>query len=421
VEELLARADYDRFDSKLTDSLQIIHRNSLRLLKLVNTLLDFSRIEAGRMEANLVATDLGMLTEDLVSSFQSVTEAVGIRLEMQRDDLDVSLLIDQGMWENIVLNLVSNAFKYTLEGSIKVSLRDLGSSIELSVKDTGTGIHKEDLPRLFERFYRVKGSEGRSYEGTGIGLSMVNELIKLHGGSLRVTSVKGEGSEFIASIPKNIASEKASKLSLQKDVNKSRILKTFKAESELYAQSIHPSLPQSGPASSQSDEQRKVILLVDDNPDMRNYIQHILEDQYTVRLAEDGVNALERIHQSRPDLVLSDIMMPRMDGYGLLQAIRDDQDLRSLPVILVSARAGEEAKVEGLGSGADDYLTKPFSSRELKARVASHLSMAKVRKDSILRENQLIAEAHAAQRSNQLKDEFLATVSHELRTPMNAI
>jgi signal transduction histidine kinase len=421
VEELLAEARKSSVASNSLDieRLDIVHRNSLRLLKLVNTLLDFSRIESGRFQASFEDTEISVLTEELASSFQSVAQSAGLDFEYRADSIQGDVYVDREMWEKIVLNLVSNAFKYTLKGKIEVSLYDRKDRVELVVKDTGTGIAEAEIPHLFERFYRVKGSQGRSFEGSGIGLALVHELIKLHGGSIDVQSEEGVGTSFHVTLHKGNAHLPADMISSRDEALSRRTREMFASES--MSISGNQVTPQAREGARAQDKSRDVVLLVDDNSDMRSYITHILEDDYEVLTAQDGRDALQKIREHRPNLVLSDIMMPNLDGYGLLEHIRADANLESLPVILVSARAGDEAKVEGLGTGADDYLTKPFSAKELKARVSSHLKMARIRTDSIHREAELRAEAYSARRTNQLKDEFLATVSHELRTPMNAI
>ncbi len=199
LEDALAQSDGLAPEDR--ERLELAHRNSLRLLKLVNTLLDFSRIEAGRIQASYVATDLPAFTAELASVFRSAVERAGMKLIIDCPPLSETVYVDREMWEKIVLNLISNAFKFTFEGEIEVSLRQVDSTVQLTVRDTGTGIPADEIPSLFERFHRVKGARGRSYEGSGIGLALVQELIKLHGGSVRVESEVDRGSRFIVSIP----------------------------------------------------------------------------------------------------------------------------------------------------------------------------------------------------------------------------
>ena len=386
--------------------LELAHRNSLRLLKLVNSLLDFSRLEAGRMQASYEPTDVGTFTAELATMFGSAVERAGMRLILDCPRVSKPVYVDREMWEKIVFNLLSNAFKYTLAGEIDVSLRETGNAVELSVRDTGVGISSDDLPHLFERFYRVAGARGRTFEGSGIGLALVQELAKLHGGNVRVQSELNKGSTFTVSIPMG-----KDHLPLER-INAERTLASTGISGKAYvqealgwlsghegtserlqddsfarpAESVYPARPGSGPP-------RKRILLADDSADMREYVRRLLEEHYEVETVSDGQAALNSVRARRPSLILSDVMMPGMDGFGLVEALRADDTLKSIPVILLSARAGEEAKVEGLQAGADDYLIKPFSARELLARVRSHLKMLEIRQQRQELEHKLRLDA----------------------------
>jgi signal transduction histidine kinase len=423
------------------ERIELVHRNSLRLLKLVNTLLDFSRIEAGRTQAVYRPTDLATLTADLASAFRSAIERAGMALIVDCPPLSEPAYVDRDMWEKIVLNLVSNAFKYTPEGEIRVSLRRVGSSIALTVADTGVGIPKHELPHLFERFHRVEGIKGRTHEGTGIGLALVQELARLHGGTSGVESLPGAGSTFTVTIPSGSAHLPADRVdasgagavsSLGATPYVEEALRWLPEGGDETGISVETASPAASRAAVTADAKRPQVLLADDNADMRSYLERLLCAQYDVEAVADGSAALAAARLRRPDLVLADVMMPSLDGFGLLRELRADSDLSAVPVVLLSARAGEEARVEGWSAGADDYLVKPFSARELLARVESHLNLARVRRDSeaALRASEeklqrsLESEQHAraeAQRANRMKDEFLSTLSHELRTPLNAI
>lgn len=389
------------------ERLEVAHRNSLRLLKLVNTLLDFSRIEAGRIEACYEPTDLSELTAELASVFRSAVERAGLKLIINRDGVGEPVYVDPEMWEKIVFNLLSNALKFTFQGEIEVSVRRVEGSAELAVRDTGTGIPEQDLPHLFERFYRVKGAQGRTFEGSGIGLALVQELAKLHGGTVRVESKEGQGSTFIVSLPLGKSHLPADRIGV------ARNLVSTGTRGEAYVQEALRWLPVNDESSDETSGDRSLlsaipatetqrqadtitgsrILLADDNADMRDYVERLLRDQYTVYTVSDGAQALESARRQHPDLILADVMMPRLDGFGLLRELRSDENLKSIPVILLSARAGEESRIEGLGAGADDYLVKPFSARELLARLSSHLALAKVRRDAAELERKLRAEA----------------------------
>ena len=426
LEEALADAS---LSPDMHDRLDVAHRNSVRLLKLVNTLLDFSRLEAGRIEAVYELVDLPALTNDFASMFRSAIEKAGMKLVVEASPLDADVYIDREMWEKIVFNLLSNAFKFTFEGEIKVVLRQSGENVELEVIDTGTGIPAAELPHLFERFHRVKEARGRSYEGSGIGLALVQELVKMHGGTVHVKSEIDRGSTFTVSIPSGSAHVPADRLGVERklasrtvrsDVYVSELLKWLPDENEQLG-----TFPITETSASFNHQPRARILLADDNNDMREYLRRLLATKYEVEAVADGESAFEATRREKFDLILSDVMMPKLDGFGLLKALRADEKTRTIPVILLSARAGEESRVEGMGAGADDYLIKPFSARELMARVEAHLNLQRVRRESeeailqlMEREQKARASAEVA---NRIKDDFLAMLSHELRTPLNAI
>ncbi|HEX2117348.1 MAG TPA: PAS domain S-box protein [Alphaproteobacteria bacterium] len=370
--------------------LMIAHRNSLRLLRLVNTLLDFSRVEAGRIEASYEPVDLAALTAELASNFRSACDRAGLRFEVDCAPLPEPLYVDREMWEKIVLNLVSNAFKFTLEGGIAVRLAARGGQALLTVSDTGTGIPKEEQSRVFQRFHRVAGALGRTHEGTGIGLALVQELVWLHGGKVAVDSEPGVGSTFTVSIPLGSAHLPADRIGgARRLVSTSLRAQAFVDEALRWlpggedARELVVGHDAAAGAALGRPLARRRVLIVDDNADMREYIARLLRPLHDVELARDGLEALAAIAERRPDLVLSDVMMPSLDGIGLLRAIRADPSLADIPAILLSARAGEEAQVEGLDAGADDYLVKPFAARELLARVNANLQMAETRRKAL--------------------------------------
>lgn len=363
--------------------MDVAYRNALRMQKLVNTLLEFSRIEAGRMEGKFSMVDICSMTEDLASIFRSAIEKAGMELHFQCGSIRDEVYVDPDMWEKIILNLISNAFKYSKQGAISVDVRQSGRQLEVSVSDTGVGIPEDQLDKIFNRFHRVENTGGRSLEGTGIGLALVKELVRLHHGSIQVTSELGKGSAFTVSIPVG-----KDHLPADKIVQPSQGAPAFKhsaafVEEALKWQFDPASRYVAGESGTNPDEQPKPkVLLADDNADMREYVQRLLSDQYTVVTATDGEDAFAKILEHRPDLLLSDIMMPRLDGFGLLKKIRRHPDVKNTPVIFLSARAGEEAKVEGLDAGADDYLIKPFSAKELIVRVGNHIRINQVRRET---------------------------------------
>jgi signal transduction histidine kinase/CheY-like chemotaxis protein len=360
--------------------IDVIHRNALRLLKLVNTLLHFARMEAGRVEAHYQATDLAALTVDLAISFRATIARAGLELCVECQ-LPEPAFVDRDMWETIVLNLLSNAFKFTFAGSISVRLETEGDSIVLSVTDTGIGIAERDLPRLFERFHRVEGARSRSHEGSGIGLSFVRELTRMHRGEVLVESVVGVGTTFSVRVPRGSAHLPKERLLAQDGVEPmsygaSAIVEEARSWETVRRTSRPSASPLETPVTEAAPER---VLFVDDNADMREYVTRLLSKHWRVEAVEDGLAALEAIARERPALVLTDVMIPRLDGYGLLRALRAAPSTQNLPVILLSARAGEESTLHALQAGANDYLIKPFSAADLRGRISSQLKIAALR------------------------------------------
>lgn len=373
------------------ERIEVIQRNSLRLQRLVNALLDFSRIEAGRIQARYQPTNLSQYTAELASAFQSAMEKAKLKFIVKCQNLSEDVYVDHDMWEKIVLNLLSNALKFTFSGEIKISLREKNGSAILEVSDTGEGIPAEELQNLFKRFYRVQGAKSRTHEGSGIGLALVHELIKLHGGNISVTSKIARGTVFTVSIPMGFTH-----LPQDHIIKNNSIGKTKDAKSTIFIDEADQWLQDNSiqvldevkfnDASLKKGTTKSTILIVDDNADMRNYIARILSnnDIWKITTSNNGLQALNSIKKDMPDLILTDIMMPEMDGFTLLKHLRADTKTKRIPIILLSARAGEEAKIEGLEKGADDYLIKPFSAREILARVATQLELANIRKDNVM-------------------------------------
>jgi signal transduction histidine kinase/DNA-binding response OmpR family regulator len=382
LEDILAKPESEVLPEN-RELLAVMHRNGQRLLKLVNTLLDFARIEAGRVQAHYEPVDLAVYTADLASVFRAAIERAGMRLIVDTPPAAEPVYVDRDMWEKIVLNLVSNAFKYTLEGEIAVALHEDDGAAVLTVRDTGTGIPPEELPKLFNRFHRVQGARGRTHEGTGIGLALVQELARLHGGTVTVESTVGVGTSFTVRVPLGSAHLPQDRVSTPGDAARRGAAKQYLAEALRWLPDSTFDEPADVAAGRQDDgAPRPKIVLADDNADMREYVRRLLLPFYDVIAVVDGVEALEAARTAQPDLVLTDVMMPRLDGFGLLDALRRNESTASIPVIMLSARAGEEARVEGLEAGADDYLVKPFTARELLARVGGTLTLARVRREA---------------------------------------
>lgn len=372
----------------------LAHRNGLRLLKLVNALLDFSRLEAGRVQARYQPTDIGILTTELVSNFRSATDRAGLSLVVTAEALE-PVYVDRDMWETIILNLLSNAFKFTHSGEIRISIRQSGDghAAVIEVSDTGIGIPAQELPLLFDRFHRVEGAQGRSFEGSGIGLALVWELVKLHGGEVAVASELGQGSRFTITLP--LGSEHLPRESLLDESGGPSPLTSgaqYIDEALSWLQSPDAAEPRliDSIAHARPLPARGRVLLAEDNADMRAYLTRLLEEYgFAIDAVADGEAALAAATREPPDLVLSDVMMPKLDGFGLLAALRRNPALKETPFMLLSARAGDEARAEGIEAGADDYLTKPFSARELVARVSANLGQARDRREAALRASEV--------------------------------
>ena len=357
--------------------LEVVARNAGRLRRMVDTLLDFSRIEEGRLAPELVAVDLAALTRGIAESFAPAVLRAGLTLELDCPDDAEDVLVDPDMWEKIVLNLLSNAVKFTPAGGVRLTLRTGPDEVRLDVADTGVGIPADELPRVFERFRRVRGPSARSYEGTGIGLSLVAELARLHGGRAVAESQVGKGSTFTVTLPRLPAAAGTGEATAAPP---SPAVARYRDEAlQWNAPPVRAEQAAVGPPPGPSGARRPTVLVADDNTDLRRYLTGLLEPGVRVLPAADGEEALQLVRAERPELILADVMMPRLDGWALLGAVRADPATAGTPVVLLSARAGEQAAIEGLAAGADDYLVKPFSSAELLARVRAHLGLAAAR------------------------------------------
>ncbi|MFG1764798.1 ATP-binding protein [Micromonospora parva] len=355
-------------------------RNATRLLTLVNSLLTFSSLEAGRARSDARLVDLAALTAELAGVFRAAVERAGLTLEVSCPPLPRPVAVDPVNWERIVTNLLSNALKYTFIGRIRVTLDADDEEVRLTVSDTGIGIAERDLPKLFERFHRVRGARSRSHEGTGIGLALVHELARLEGGDVRVTSQVGVGSRFTVTLPWSATHR--TPVSGPTPGGRGDAARAAVEEAVGWLTEPSDAVTEPDPATrTTTDELAGArILLADDNADMRAYLTRLLTAQgWRVRAVTDGQQAFDEIHRDLPDLVLTDVMMPVMDGFDLVRRLRADPATRALPVLVLSARAGGEASVEGLSLGADDYLVKPFAAAELVARIRASIRRARDR------------------------------------------
>ncbi|TSD99578.1 SpoIIE family protein phosphatase [Skermania sp. ID1734] len=389
VVELRARCE--GADEQAHEALEMIHRNGLRLGKLVNTLLDFSRIEAGRMQARYEPVDLAETTAELASVFRSAIDRAGLTLDIDCAPLPEPVYLDHAMWEKVVLNLISNALKFTFTGGITVRVRDEGKHAVVSVADTGIGISESEMPRLFERFHRIANVRSRSNEGSGIGLALVGELVALHKGTISVDSAENVGTTFTIQLhygsghlppeavvtPDTAVHAPGQSISLTAEPFVQEALRWNPGPNVAEPAPVAELEPAAPTAAAAVD--RPVVLVADDNADMRDYLRRLLSPAYRVRLAADGAEALDTARADPPDLIVSDVMMPRLDGLELVSALRTDSRTAAVPILLLSARAGEESAIEGLQAGADDYLVKPFSAADLLARARANVELARMR------------------------------------------
>ncbi|PVF95897.1 hypothetical protein CPB86DRAFT_737923 [Serendipita vermifera] len=385
-------------DPLIRSKLSTASRNIDRLTRLVDSLMDFSRLEAGKVEGRYIPVQFGSFVAERARVFQPIIEKGSLKFNIIYDEEETrQLFIDVDYMEKIIFNVIGNAFKYTMEGGIEVEVVYTDKDASLIVRDTGVGIPETDLPRIWERFHRVEATS-RSHEGTGIGLSLTKQFVELHGGRISVKSVvptlhsTDHGSEFKATFP--LGKDHLPAARCFEDIcfpQKKNYARGIVAEAARWALPGHPTpSTDSEEFSSGSDPQRMadlalessdLILLADDNQDMLEYIRDIFSKYCRVKTASNGRIALELARKHSPHLIISDVMMPALDGFGLVNSIKEDPMLESTPIILLSARAADANRAEGMLSGADDYVSKPFSSRELLARASFHIQLGKRRRE----------------------------------------
>ncbi|MDF7818751.1 ATP-binding protein [Runella sp. MFBS21] len=348
------------------ESLWLIERNAQRLLSLINQLLDVSKLEAKEMPVDLQAGNLAKFTQSLVPSFQSLAESRHIQFEIFQNQINANVYFDPDKFEKIIFNLLSNAFKFTPNGgsiSLGVYYGEALDEVKIIVKDSGIGIPEQKLEKIFDRFFQVEGTNQPNYEGTGLGLTLVKELVNLLQGSIQVTSQQNLGTTFSVTLPLKPATHPTENLPLY-----------FQKDEAIFSPSANDAttMPPLFPAPNTTEE---VLLIVEDNEDLRTYIREIFENDYQIIEAVDGIDGLEKATNSIPDIIISDLIMPRINGFELCKYLKSSVKTSHIPIIILTGKVTLENKLQGLGLGADDYLIKPFNAAELKIRVQNLVSM----------------------------------------------
>lgn len=336
--------------------LQSGYRNTARLLFLINELLDLAKFDSGRAELKKRCVDIAALIRNVAANFESSQKS---RVALNGTSEPVVLEIDPRQMKKVLYNLFSNALKFSdpETGRVWARLSVTADAVELEITDNGIGVPENQLGRIFDRFTQVEGSASRRYEGSGIGLALVKEIVTHHEGTISVQSELGHGSTFTIRLPRS--TDMSHQQILEDDDETLLVPAFFEPQQD----------PAPGTNLSKPEASQPLVVLVDDNADMRHYLERVLRPHYRLALAKDGAEALELTKRVRPDLIVTDGMMPRMSGYDLLKAVRGDQTLLSIPVILLTARAGTDARIESLEAGADDYIAKPFDEQELLVRI----------------------------------------------------
>jgi len=355
-------------DDNKKEKLHTIKRSANRLLRLINQILDLSKLEKGKTKLFCEEGDVVNFLKGITNSFSSIAERKNISLQFVSEASDIQTYFDRDVFEKIFYNLLSNAFKFTPQGGfIEVKIYQPASSFcKVSVKDSGIGISEDDIPKVFNKFFIVENISGFTEQGSGIGLALVKELVELHKGSITVESKINEGSTFVISIP--IGKDYL----LEEEIAKVKTEEIFVSESRV-SEFLDEEAVQIESGNRKDDaksvDDSLIALIVEDNSELRKYIAANLQSDYKIIEASTGKKGCEKAVEIIPDIIISDIMMPEMDGYSLCKKLKADERTSHIPVILLTARAGEEDKLNGLETGADDYLTKPFSSKELSLRV----------------------------------------------------
>lgn len=425
AETMLAKGE--SLDAKTHEGLILIHRNALRLLKLINDLLDLTRLDQGADVMRKKAVSMGSYVRGIVESIRHLGLSKQLRIKVEAGDPNIEMVADPARIEKVLINLLTNAIKYTPAGG-SITVRWSGDAKEsvIAVQDTGVGIPAEDLPRIFDRFHQVRGNAANRNQGVGIGLALAKELVEQHDGKLTVESVVGQGTTFSIRLPVEVA---------EAEVVETEVLEPATVVEEPFAKAFRSADRswRSGSDTLESDlpivgDGGHVVLVADDEEDMRRYVVSLLSEDYRVVQTSHGNNVTDLVAEHEPDLVLLDWMMPGKDGLTVCRELRSDKDNRDLKILLLTARIDEESKINALQSGADDFLTKPFSSIEVKTRVSNLLRVGRLQKDLRGRNSELtdtIEKLHETE-SRLVQSEKMNAIGslsagllHEINNPLN--
>ncbi len=426
--EMILSTMQPELSPRLRVELERIRRNGSRLYALVNDILDFSKIEAGKTQVHWELVDPACLVREIVTDVSSTAEKRGLKLQFKCDSDLGQIPLDWGKFEKIILNLLGNALKFTPQGGwIQVELRSIKESIELSVSDSGPGIAPEKQRLLFQRFQQLDSSTTRKHEGTGIGLALVKEFTHLMGGQVGLESEPGKGSRFFVRFSKSADPIMKSRADLLRSSGghsaaDHRTELMFK-EISLTPTDVFKKENEKEKEKEEGKAEKPLVLIVEDNADMREYISEILTNDYSIDKAENGLQALSAIQVKRPDIIVSDIMMPEMDGLELVAHIKGSSELQHIPIILLTAKASYSEIVRGLKTGANDYLGKPFAPEELKARVQSAFRLYRTLLDleATLKNLRQTQESLVQSEKMAAVGTLIAGISHELNNPLGAI
>ena len=363
-------------ESQTKDRANFIYRNSLKLITLVNQLLDLTKLEAGEATICATKTDVVTFIKEMVLSFTPLAERKKIKLEFSHNKDQILAYLDRDKFNKIINNILSNAFKFTAElGKINISVDENNSIVEIKIADNGIGIPPEKIDKIFDRFYQVDGSHTRDQEGTGIGLALTKELVNLHKGKISVQSKEGEGSTFTIKIPMGKDHFKPEEIS---DIDEDEYpIPTFQED----VPTLDTALQNKFDNDFLMEEQKPTLLVVEDNSDVRSFIKGILENDYKIYEAGNGEEGIKVSFAEIPDLIISDLMMPKMDGIEMCSKLKSDERTSHIPIIMLTAKATDREKIEGYETGADDYIIKPFNEQVLSARVKNLIEQRKKLKE----------------------------------------